>query len=57
MLGDRVAVMRDGRLVQIATPAALMRSPADDYVRQLVETPCRDARLVDSLLASGAGDS
>ena len=57
MLGDRVAVMRDGRLVQVAAPAALMRSPADDYVRQLVETPCRDARLVDSLLASGGDGS
>ncbi len=57
VLGDRIAVMRDGRLVQVGTPAALMRSPADDYVRQLVDTPCRDARVVDALLASGGGDS
>ena len=53
VLGDRIAVLRDGRLVQVGTPAALMRSPADDYVRQLLDTPCRDARLVDALLASG----
>ena len=57
VLGDRIAVMRAGRLVQIGTPAELMRSPADDYVRQLVDTPCRDARVVDSLLAAGADDS
>ena len=56
MLGDRIAVMRHGRLVQVGTPAALMRSPADDYVRRLLDTPCREARLVNALLATGAAD-
>ena len=51
VLGDRIAVMREGRLVQIGSPAALMQSPADGYVRQLLDTPCRDARVVDALLA------
>jgi glycine betaine/proline transport system ATP-binding protein len=32
-LGDRVAIMRDGSVVQIGTPAALLATPADDYVR------------------------
>jgi glycine betaine/proline transport system ATP-binding protein len=32
-LGDRIAVMRDGRVVQIGTAAQLLESPADDYVR------------------------
>jgi glycine betaine/proline transport system ATP-binding protein len=32
-LGDRVAVMRDGRIVQIGTAAQLLDEPADDYVR------------------------
>jgi glycine betaine/proline transport system ATP-binding protein len=32
-LGDRIAVMRDGRVVQIGTAAELLESPADDYVR------------------------
>ncbi|MBO8141309.1 MAG: glycine betaine/L-proline ABC transporter ATP-binding protein [Firmicutes bacterium] len=31
-LGDRIAVMRDGRLVQIGTPEQLVAEPADDYV-------------------------
>ena len=56
MLGDRIAVMRHGRLVQVGTPTALMRSPADDYVRRLLDTPCREARLVNALLATGAAD-
>ncbi|MCK8784618.1 ABC transporter ATP-binding protein [Roseomonas sp. NAR14] len=32
LLGDSVAVMRDGRLVQHAPPAALLAAPADDFV-------------------------
>jgi osmoprotectant transport system ATP-binding protein len=35
-LGDRVAVMRDGRIAQLAPPAELLRSPADDFVRRFV---------------------
>ena len=50
LLGDRIAVMQEGRLVQIGTPRELLRSPADDYVRRLMDTPTRQARIVDSLL-------
>ena len=53
VLGDRIAVMQAGRLVQIGTPETLMREPADDYVRQLLDTPRREARLVESLLGWG----
>ena len=35
-LADRVAVMRQGELRQIASPAELLRAPADDYVAELV---------------------
>jgi osmoprotectant transport system ATP-binding protein len=35
-LGDRVAVMRDGRIDQLAPPAELLRNPADDFVRRFV---------------------
>ncbi len=31
-LGDRIAIMRDGAIVQIGTPEELVGSPADDYV-------------------------
>ncbi len=37
-LGDRVALMRDGRLVQHAPPAQLLSQPADDFVRGFVGT-------------------
>jgi osmoprotectant transport system ATP-binding protein len=37
LLGDRVAVMRQGRIEQIASAGELRRAPATDYVRQLLQ--------------------
>ena len=31
-LGDRIAIMRDGAIVQLGTPEELVGAPADDYV-------------------------
>ncbi|GAA4661892.1 glycine betaine/L-proline ABC transporter ATP-binding protein [Arthrobacter cryoconiti] len=36
-LGDRIAVMRDGEIVQIGTPDEILTSPANDYVAQFVQ--------------------
>ncbi|WP_062461159.1 quaternary amine ABC transporter ATP-binding protein [Demequina soli] len=36
-LGDRIAVMRDGRIVQIGAPEDILTNPADDYVEQFVQ--------------------
>jgi osmoprotectant transport system ATP-binding protein len=36
LLADRVAVMRQGRLEQVAAPAELRESPGTEYVRQLL---------------------
>jgi glycine betaine/proline transport system ATP-binding protein len=35
-LGDRIAIMRDGKIVQLGTPEELVGSPADDYVQNFV---------------------
>ncbi|UPG93822.1 ABC transporter ATP-binding protein [Luteibacter aegosomatissinici] len=35
-LGDRVALMLDGRLAQVGTPLELIRSPADERVNEFV---------------------
>lgn len=35
-LGDRIAVMRDGRIVQVGTPEDILTDPANDYVAQFV---------------------
>lgn len=36
-LGDRIAVMRDGRIVQNGTPEEILTDPANDYVAQFVQ--------------------
>ena len=53
ILGERIAVLQDGGLVQAGTPRELLTSPADDCVRQLMETPRRQAEVVEALLARG----
>src|SRR5258707_6716038 len=35
-LGDRIAIMRDGAIVQLGSPEELVGSPADDYVANFV---------------------
>ncbi|PWW03729.1 osmoprotectant transport system ATP-binding protein [Hoeflea marina] len=35
-MGDRIAIMRDGRLLQYDTPQAILAKPADDFVRSFL---------------------
>ena len=48
-IGDRIAIMRDGHVVQVGTPDEILRHPADDYVRSFV-------RGVDAAAVFKAGD-
>ena len=36
-LADRIAIMKDGRIVQIGTPAEVVMQPADDYVEEFTQ--------------------
>lgn len=36
-IGDRIAIMKEGRIVQIGTPEEIVLNPADDYVAEFVE--------------------
>jgi glycine betaine/proline transport system ATP-binding protein len=61
-LGDRIALMRDGRVVQLGTPEEIVGSPADDYVREFVrDVPreqvmtVRSAMRAASLEEAGSG--
>ncbi len=49
LLGDRIAVLEAGRLLQVGTPEALLRAPADDRVRDLLEAPQRSLRRLGDL--------
>ena len=36
-LGDRIAIMKDGRFVQVGTPEDIVMEPVDDYVAEFVK--------------------
>ncbi len=41
-LGDEIAIMRDGRFVQVGTPESVVAHPVDDYVRDFVRDVPRE---------------
>lgn len=60
-LGDRIAVMRDGKIAQLGTPQELLSSPANDFVADLLG---RDRLLkllqtvrVDRVMMPGKGEA
>ncbi|NLE08960.1 MAG: glycine betaine/L-proline ABC transporter ATP-binding protein [Dehalococcoidales bacterium] len=40
-LGNRIAIMKDGVVVQLGTPMEIVTNPADDYVRDFVQDVSR----------------
>ncbi|WP_051603128.1 glycine betaine/L-proline ABC transporter ATP-binding protein ProV [Simplicispira psychrophila] len=48
-IGDHIAIMKDGQVVQVGTPDEILRNPANDYVRSFV-------RGVDAAAVFKAGD-
>jgi glycine betaine/proline transport system ATP-binding protein len=67
-MGDRIAIMKDGRIAQIGTPTEILTDPADDYVRSFVEnvdrtkiiparTVMRDLRDGEATASDGASVS
>jgi glycine betaine/proline transport system ATP-binding protein len=49
-LGDRIAMMRDGRIVQIGTTREILDSPATEYVAQFVQDVDRSRVLTARLV-------
>nr|WP_241681085.1 glycine betaine/L-proline ABC transporter ATP-binding protein [Pseudactinotalea terrae] len=47
-LGDRIAMMRNGRIVQVGTPEDILTDPANDYVAQFVAEVDRSRVLTAS---------
>jgi len=52
LVGDRIAVLKDGRLEQIGTPHELVARPATDYVATLLGTPLRQLEAVRATTAA-----
>jgi len=36
-MGDHIAIMKDGEIVQVGTPEEIVANPVDDYVRDFTE--------------------
>ena len=51
-LGTKVLVMDKGEIQQYAEPKELLRNPATDFVRQLVDKERRICRLPEDMLAA-----
>lgn len=50
-IGDRIAILRDGELIQVGTPANILLEPADDYVESFVRDVNRARALtVDTVM-------
>lgn len=48
-IGDRIGVLREGTLLQVASPRELLSNPVDRYVEQLMNAPRRQAAVIDAL--------
>lgn len=53
LLGNRIGVMKEGKLLQVGRARELLDSPADAYVSELLEAPQRHARLIEQRLLAG----
>lgn len=49
-LGDRIAIMKDGEVIQIGTPEEILTTPANEYVSSFVEKVDRKAIITASSL-------
>jgi glycine betaine/proline transport system ATP-binding protein len=54
-VGDHIAVMRDGRIVQVGTAEEILTSPANDYVAQFVSDVDRSRVLTAQSIMEPAG--
>ena len=57
-LGDRIAIMRSGAIVQVGTPEEIVAHPADDYVRDFtVDVPRHKVLSAGTVMAPLSPDT
>ena len=57
-LADRIAIMRDGEIVQIGTPSDIVLRPVDDYVREFSRDVARGRHAtVQSIMSPVSSDA
>lgn len=52
LMADRIAVMKEGEILQIGTPQNLLNNPAHNYVKEMVDMPKRRADRLEKLMHS-----
>jgi glycine betaine/proline transport system ATP-binding protein len=56
-LGDRIAIMKDGKFVQVGTPEEVVAQPADDYVADFTrDVPRAHVLTVRTIMRPANGD-
>jgi glycine betaine/proline transport system ATP-binding protein len=53
-LADRIGIMKDGQLVQMATPEQMVAAPANDYVRAFTKNAPRERIITVGAIAGKA---
>jgi glycine betaine/proline transport system ATP-binding protein len=57
-LGDRIAIMKDGKFVQVGTPEEVVAHPADDYVADFTrDVPRAHVLTVRAIMRETNGDA
>jgi glycine betaine/proline transport system ATP-binding protein len=57
-LGDRIAIMKDGKFVQVGTPEEVVAQPADDYVADFTrDVPRTHVLTARTIMRSGDGEA
>jgi len=54
LLADRVAVMKDGEILQIGSPGDLLSNPQHEYVQKIMDMPKRRADRLEELMGGGS---
>ena len=52
LMAHRIAVMKDGEVLQIGSPQELINQPRHEYVKEIVEMPKRHADRLEKLIHS-----
>ena len=53
LLGNRIAIMKKGSIVQIDTPKNIFNNPIDDYVASLIRAPKEQMKHLEATLERG----
>ena len=50
LMADRIAVMKDGKILQFDTPHVLLNHPAQEFVQQMIALPKQRADSIEALM-------